>query len=68
MSVTREVHLHGVKGCQEHLSLTVLPEARVSKWISLLVENSFRGVVNLEVFSEGDLEASMRMLIELFQT
>ena len=66
MSVTREVHLHGVQGYQEHLSLVVLPEARVSKWISLFVENSFKGVVNLEVFNEGDLEASIRMLNELF--
>ena len=66
MSVTREVHLHGVQGYQEHLSLAVLPAARVSKWISLLAENSFKGVVNLEVFNEEDLEASLRMLIELF--
>jgi len=66
MSVTKEVHLHGVQGCQEHLSLAVLPEVRVSKWISLLVEASFKGVVNLEVFSEGDFEASMRMLMGLF--
>jgi sugar phosphate isomerase/epimerase len=66
MPVTREVHLHGVKGCEEHLSLTVLPEARVSKWVKLLVEASYGGVVNLEVFSEGDLEASMRMLMGLF--
>ena len=68
MSVIREVHLHGVQGCQEHLSLAVLPEARVSKWISLLAEASFSGVVNLEVFSEADLEASMRMVIQASQS
>jgi sugar phosphate isomerase/epimerase len=68
MSVTREVHLHGVKGCQEHLSLAVLPEARVSKWVKLLVEASYGGVVNLEVFSEGDLEASLRMFIKALQS
>jgi sugar phosphate isomerase/epimerase len=66
MSVTREIHLHGVKGCQEHLSLAVLPKARVAKWVKLLVEASYRGVVNLEVFSQGDLETSMRMLMGLF--
>jgi sugar phosphate isomerase/epimerase len=66
MPVIREIHLHGVTGHEEHLSLTVLPEARVSKWVKLLVEASYRGVVNLEVFSEGDLEASMRMLMGLF--
>ena len=66
MSVIRELHLHGVKGHEEHLSLAVLPEARVSKWVKLLVEASYGGVVNLEVFSEGDLEASISMLIGLF--
>lgn len=66
MPVTREVHLHGVKGCEEHLSLAVLPEALVSKWVKLLVEASYGGVVNLEVFSEGDLEASISMLIGSF--
>ncbi len=68
ISVTREVHLHGVKGCQEHLSLAVLPGARVSKWVKLLVEASYGGVVNLEVFSEGDLEASISMLLGIFST
>ena len=67
MPVTREIHLHGVQGYQEHLSLAVLPEARVAKWISLLVEASFRGVVNLEVFSEEDLKSSMGMLIQISQ-
>jgi hypothetical protein len=68
MSVTREVHLHGVQGCQEHLSLAVLPEARVSNWVKLLVEASFGGVVNLEVFSEADLQASLRILIQASQS
>ncbi len=66
MSATREVHLHGIKGCQEHLSLAVLPEARASKWVKLLVEAAYGGGVNLEVFSEGDLEASISMLLGLF--
>ena len=67
MSAIREVHLHGVRGYQEHLSLAVLPEARVSEMIGLLVESSFGGVVNLEVFSEEDLESSIHMLIQALQ-
>ena len=65
LSVTREVHLHGVRGFQEHLSLAVLPETQVSEWIRLFAEASFSGVVNLEVFSEADLEASINMLMGL---
>jgi sugar phosphate isomerase/epimerase len=66
MPVIREVHLHGVKGHEEHLSLAVLPEARVSKWVKLLANSSYGGVVNLEVFSAEDLETSISMLIGLF--
>ncbi|MBT8367031.1 MAG: sugar phosphate isomerase/epimerase [Deltaproteobacteria bacterium] len=65
MPVTSEIHLHGVKGCEEHLSLAVVPANRVSKWLKLLLEASYGGVVNLEVFSQADLAASMRMLADL---
>jgi sugar phosphate isomerase/epimerase len=65
ISVTGEVHLHGVKEGQEHLSLAVLPEARVAEWIKVLRETSYGEVVNLEVFSEGDLQTSIRILLGL---
>ena len=64
MPVIREIHLHGVVEDEEHLSLTVLPRTRVFKWISILVEADFKGVVNLEVFSPEDLETSIGMLFE----
>jgi len=59
------VHLHGVRGFQEHLSLAVLPEAQVYEWIRIVAEASFSGVVNLEVFNPADLEASRDMLMGL---
>jgi sugar phosphate isomerase/epimerase len=62
---TSEVHLHGVRGFQEHLSLAVLPETQVYEWIRVFAEASFSGVVNLEVFTEADLKASMDMLMGL---
>ncbi len=68
MSAIREIHLHGVTGHEEHLSLAVLSKSRVSKWVKLLVDASYEGVVNLEVFSKEDLEASISMLIGLFST
>ena len=54
-------------GVEEHLSLAVLPAARVSKWLKLLIEASYKGVINLEVFSEEDLEASIRILTQASQ-
>jgi sugar phosphate isomerase/epimerase len=65
MPVIKEVHLHGVKNDEEHLSLAVLPDARVSSWIDLLVGADFNGVVNLEVFSPEDLETSLDILLAM---
>jgi adenosylcobalamin phosphodiesterase len=59
---TREIHLHGVKGFSEHLSLDVLPVERVAKWISYLTRWDDGGILNLEVFSPRDLNASLGML------
>lgn len=63
---TKEIHVHGVKGGTEHLSLSVLPEDRVLRWVRFLVETSYRGVVTLEVFTPDDLESSMNVLLFAF--
>ena len=68
ISVIKEIHLHGVIEYEEHLSLSVLPEARVSQWINLLVDSDFKGVINLEVFSPEDLETSLGMLFKIIQS
>jgi len=56
---TREIHLHGVLGDLEHLSLAVLPAARLRRWVRCLAGAAFEGVVNLEVFSPEDLQSSL---------
>ncbi len=63
---TKEIHLHGVIDYEEHLSLSVLPGERVAKWVRFLRQSAYRGVVNLEVFTPGDLEESMSVLSETF--
>ena len=60
--VIDEIHLHGVKGWEEHLALEVLPRRRVRKWVGRLEANGFNGVLNLEVFSPADLFSSLDML------
>jgi sugar phosphate isomerase/epimerase len=67
MPMIKEIHAHGVRGYDEHLSLTVLPEARVSHWVNLLMAFGFRGVFNIEVFSAEDLRASIRLLRQIIQ-
>ena len=64
LTVTKEIHLHGIKGYKEHLCLSVLPENLVHKWISYLVKTSFNGIINLEVFNPRDLEKSMNVVLE----
>ncbi len=63
---TEEIHLHGVMGYEEHLSLSVLPGERVAKWVRFLRQSAYRGIVNLEVFTLGDLEESISILSETF--
>ena len=39
----REIHLHGVNGNEEHLSLRYLPDHRLRKWLKTVVDRSYRG-------------------------
>jgi len=58
----RELHIHGVRGVEEHLSLSVLPVERVTRWMATLTKIEFNGVLNLEVFSPGDLKGSLAFI------
>ena len=64
LNITKEVHLHGVLDDQEHLSLSVLPGERVSKWLRFLCQSRYKGVVNIEVFNTADLEESINIMSE----
>ena len=55
----RELHIHGVKGYKDHLSLSVLPVESVCEWMDYLIRIDFDGILNLEVFSPEDLTGSL---------
>lgn len=55
----RELHVHGVKGYEEHLSLSVLPIESVREWMDYLIRIEFDGIFNLEVFTPEDLTGSL---------
>ncbi len=59
LPAAREIHLHGVKGYTDHLSLTALEPSRIVKWLNLLIQMNYEGIVNLEVFSHEDLISSL---------
>jgi len=64
LDVTRVIHLHGVRGHEEHLSLSIMPRNIVQGWLEYLRKAPFQGVLLLEVFSPRDLEESISMLPE----
>lgn len=61
----REIHLHGVHGWEEHISLRVRSHEEVRQWIDELKRAGFKGIFNLEVFSPEDLTGSIEMLAEV---
>ena len=66
LHTSKEIHIHGVVGYEEHLSLSVLPENLVKNWLKCIDKSCFNGIVNLEVFSPGDLQESMAVVFEYF--
>jgi hypothetical protein len=61
---TRVIHLHGVDGHEEHLSLKRMEKNRTLEWIRQLCENSYEGILTLEVFTPEDLEESIDVVLE----
>jgi sugar phosphate isomerase/epimerase len=61
-----EIHLHGVAGYDEHLSLRHLPLPRLDKWLRALKEQDFRGLLTLELFDPADLRESLQLLRNRF--
>jgi len=66
LHVTKEIHLHGVKGNEEHLSLSILHKNLVQEWLKYLIKSCFKGVINLEVFDPKDLKSSLNVLTKAF--
>lgn len=64
LHVTRAIHLHGVRGYDEHLSLSILPEKLVHGWLRCLKMASYQGLIVLEVFNPQDLAESMDLLLQ----
>ncbi len=64
----QEIHLHGVSGHEEHLSLTHLPVERLQKWLAFLKESGYRKWVTLELFSPEELQESLAILSRLLLT
>lgn len=61
-SMTRVIHLHGVNGRKDHVSLKYLDAGLIRRITRFLKNNAYRGVLTVEVFSQADFEESMDIL------
>jgi sugar phosphate isomerase/epimerase len=59
LPVTSEIHLHGVQGQCDHVSVALLPAELVRECMRCLKRQSYSGLLNLEVFSPDDLTTSL---------
>lgn len=62
-----EIHLHGIKGDLEHLSLSAMEPGRLRAFMEVLQRRNYNKPVNLEVFTPEDLASSLACL-RLFGT
>ena len=60
------IHLHGVRGPRDHVSLDHLPVELLESFLGLLQE--YRGTISLEVFSFDILSTSLGYLAECWQS
>ena len=51
------IHLHGVDGNKDHISLDCMKEEKSARVVNIL--KKFKGVVSIEVFSFNDLKSSL---------
>ncbi len=63
----REIHMHGVKGYSEHLTLDVLSRDSVLEWLTYLKRWNFKGLINLVVFSPEGLKSSLQIISDTME-
>jgi adenosylcobalamin phosphodiesterase len=58
---TRVVHLHGIDN-RDHQSLRHVPDEKLDRVLNYLVEQTYQGVLTLEIFNEADLQTSLEAI------
>lgn len=66
LAQTRVIHLHGVKGGKDHLSLAEGEGKDLEQVFSILKGADYDGVLTLEVFSRNDYQTSMEVVRQLW--
>jgi sugar phosphate isomerase/epimerase len=55
------IHIHGIAE-RDHHSLAHVPQKELERVLAYLIQEQFRGVVTIEVFSEADFRSSMEAI------
>lgn len=61
---TRVIHMHGIAE-RDHRSLSFMPREKVQAVWDDLLQSDYQGVLTLEMFSEQDFTASLKVIEEL---
>ena len=66
IGTTRIIHLHGVQGGKDHLSLAVHDKPQLRDFVQRYLR-SYRGVLTLELFDENHTFESLQLMEQLWQ-
>jgi sugar phosphate isomerase/epimerase len=61
---TRVIHMHGIAE-RDHRSLAFMPQENIQAVWDELLRSNYQGVLTLEIFSEEDLNSSLKVIEEL---
>ncbi|NLE01532.1 MAG: sugar phosphate isomerase/epimerase [Fibrobacter sp.] len=64
---TSIIHLHGVKDGKDHISLKEGNRYDLEKFLTIVRECKYSGVITLEVFNENDFVQSMEVIKEIWE-
>ena len=64
---TSVIHLHGVNGTKDHLSLAKGNRGHIWEFLEILLKEKYNGIVTLEIFNENDLRESAEVITQLWE-
>jgi sugar phosphate isomerase/epimerase len=65
--LTSVIHLHGVNGDRDHVSLKYLDRAKLEEFLRMVKQYDYKSVVTLEIFSEMEFFESIAILDEVWK-
>lgn len=64
---TSVIHLHGVTGGKDHISLARNDTCQLFDFIGMLVKTQYKGIITLEVFNQIDFDESREVFSKIWE-